>query len=596
MFWLQLLAPKSTIMKKTIFSVLFLSSLLQVALAQVTPISGETVVNNTVANSQQNPAIATDANDNYVIVWESFNQDGSGFGIYAQRYDNTGTQVGSETLVNTTTANDQRFPAIAIDDTGNYTIVWQSFNQDGDGWGTYGQQFDNTGASVNTEFLINTTTTGQQRFPDIAMDDSGNFVVVWESEFDVYLQYYNNLGTAQGSETLINATTASSQNYPAVAMDSDGDFVITWQSLDQDGSDYGIYAQTYDNTGAVQTSEFLVNTTTTDNQLSPDVAIDDNGNFTIVWTSNLQDGSQEGIYAQQFDDAANPINSEFLVNTTTTGTQDHPNINMTTTGDFIIVWNSYDQDGSRYGTYFKGYNADGLITNKETLVNTTTTLFQQFAAVGLNARTTATFVWQDGQRASDASLDTDDYGIVQRRYDVAALPVELLYFSGKAVAEGVQLNWETAIEINNDHFEVQWSLDAKTFKTVGKVKGAGTTTEPQQYNFLHPFPAKSVNYYRLKQMDFDGTFAYSKTIAISLEQSDTKQLLVFPNPSTDIVYYQLSDLSTIERIQLYNVAGQLLYENVLSNGALSLEHLASGHYVLMVETDRRTYSVTVVRE
>ncbi|MCB0684626.1 MAG: hypothetical protein KDC32_27475, partial [Saprospiraceae bacterium] len=73
--------------------------------------------------------------------------------------------------------------------------------------------------------------------------------------------------------------------YPDVALDADGDLVIVWQSLGQDGDGFGVYGQRYDNTGAVQGGEFLVNTTTANNQLSPRVGMDASGNFVAVWVS-----------------------------------------------------------------------------------------------------------------------------------------------------------------------------------------------------------------------------------------------------------------------------------------------------------------------
>ncbi|MEM0993981.1 MAG: T9SS type A sorting domain-containing protein [Bacteroidota bacterium] len=580
-------------MKKTFFT---LASLLFASMiySQVSTIGAETQVNTTVANSQQNPAIAVDLNDNFVIVWESLNQDGSGYGIYAQRYSSAGAVVGSEAQINTTTSNDQRFPAVAIDDAGNYTVVWQSLGQDGDGWGIYQRRFDNTGTALTGEVLVNTTTAGQQRFADIAMDDDGDYVVVWESEFDVYLQRYNNAGVAQGTESIINATTANSQNYPAVAIDSDGDFVVTWQSLNQDGDGYGVYAQTYNAAAAVQTSEFLVNTTTTNNQLSPDIAMDMDGNFNIVWVSNLQDGSQEGIYAQRFNSAGTPQGSEFLVNTTTTGAQDNPSINMTMTGDFIVTWNSYDQDGNRFGTYFKGFNLAGIVSNPETLVNTTTTNFQQFAAVGLNAKTTATIVWQDGDRNTAGSVDGDDYTIVLQRYDVVALPVELLSFTAKATdTEQVLLQWQTSSELNNKGFELERGTNGKEWKAITFIKGAGTSLETQEYEYLDQQPFKGINYYRLKQMDVDGAFEYSEIRVVKLGKFN---LSIAPNPVQDVLYFTFDDIKEIQNIQLYNNAGQLVKEVSSFDGQINMQELNTGIYILVVHTAAERFEVRVVKQ
>ena len=95
------------------------------AQAQVSKVA-EASVNSTATNSQQNPAVAADSSGNYVVVWESKDQDGDGWGIYMQRYNSSGSAQGSETLVNTTTAGDQRFPAVGRSATGDFVVAWMS--------------------------------------------------------------------------------------------------------------------------------------------------------------------------------------------------------------------------------------------------------------------------------------------------------------------------------------------------------------------------------------------------------------------------------------------------------------------------------------
>ena len=106
-------------------------------------------------------------------------------------------------------------------------------------------------------------------------------------------------------------------------MDSNGDFVITWFSQ-QDGSNGGIFAQRYDNTGATVGSEFQVNTYTTASQGNPSVAMDNDGDFVVTWSSAAQDGNSFGIYAQRFDKTGIAAGSEFKVNTYTTNYQATP--------------------------------------------------------------------------------------------------------------------------------------------------------------------------------------------------------------------------------------------------------------------------------
>src|SRR5262249_37535077 len=151
-------------------------------------------------------------------------QDGSGFGVYGQRYDASGAPVGGETLINTTTAGDQEHPAIVALSGGGYVVTWQSEGQDGSGWGIYGQRYDASGAPVGGEIPLNTTTAGDQVTPTVTALDDGGFVVTWRSSDDgistgqdVYAQRFDASGAKVGDEMLINSTTAGDQGGPAVS-------------------------------------------------------------------------------------------------------------------------------------------------------------------------------------------------------------------------------------------------------------------------------------------------------------------------------------------------------------------------------------------
>lgn len=98
------------------------------------------------------------------------------------------------------------------------------------------------------------------------------------------------------------------------------------------------------------------------------------------------------------------------------------------------------------------------------------------------------------------------------------LPVEMEYFTAENKGESVILNWHTASEQNASHFLIQRSKGGKTFKNIGRRKAQGTTTEPTDYSYPDDNPAKT-NYYRLKQVDFDGSYEYSKVISVSSKES-----------------------------------------------------------------------------
>jgi len=204
--------------------------------------------------------------------------------------------IGSETVSNTTTADDQLNSVIAMAPDGTHVVVWQSTDQDDpDGLaGIYARIYNADGTPQTGEILINENTPGDQLKPSVGIDDSGNFVVAWEgtdaNKDGVYARVFNAAGVAQTGEFLVNQTTADDQREASVAVDADGDFVVAWESKGQDDGDNkkGVYARLYNSAGVAQTNEFLVNQTTAQDQKSPSASMDDAGNFVVAWESKAQ--------------------------------------------------------------------------------------------------------------------------------------------------------------------------------------------------------------------------------------------------------------------------------------------------------------------
>ncbi|MBD2410859.1 hypothetical protein FACHB389_00145 [Nostoc calcicola FACHB-389] len=359
-------------------------------------------VNTYTNNEQKNPTVAMDADGDFVVSWTSYGQDGSGFGIYAQRYNSAGIPQGNEFKVNTSTSGDQINPTVAIDATGDFVISWQS--QDESGYGIYAQRYNSAGVAQGNEFKVNTYSTNDQINPTVAMDADGDFVISWASNgqdgsgYGIYAQRYNSAGVAQGNEFKVNTYISSSQNNPTVAMDAAGDFVISWQSYYQEASSYsyyGIYAQRYNSAGVAQGNEFKVNTYTNRNQMNSTVAMDATGNFVISWQSLGQDGSSDGIYAQRYNNTGVAQGNEFKVNTYTSSSQNSPTVAINANnGDFVISWASNGQDGSSYGIYAQRYNSAGVAQGNEFKVNTYTDNSQDSPAVAMAGNGEFVISWQ----------------------------------------------------------------------------------------------------------------------------------------------------------------------------------------------------------
>ena len=388
------------------------------------PRTGEIDVNTWVNGEQRMfaeslQAVAMDGVGNFIVTWASKDQDGSNWGVYAQRYDRYGNAVGNEFRVNTYTTDEQRYSAVAMDHSGNFVITWSSRNQDGSGWGIYAQRYNASGIAQGAEFRVNTTTAGDQHFPSIGIDHGGSFVITWSSNgqdgsgYGVYAQRYSAAGVAQGGEFLVNTYTTNDQRYSAVAMNADGDFVITWSSNGQDGSNWGVYAQRYNSAGVAQGSEFRVNTSTTDEQRQPAIAMDDAGNFIIVWASKHPHDNDDGwgIFGQRFAADGTPVGGEFHPNTTTKKNQQYPTVAMDADGDFVVTWSSDLGDGNKYGVYAREFDATGTARGGEFLVNTTKANDQLNSSVAMDANGDYAIAWTSNKQ------DEFKWGVVARVYE-----------------------------------------------------------------------------------------------------------------------------------------------------------------------------------
>jgi hypothetical protein len=170
----------------------------------------------------------------------------------------------------------------------------------------------------------------------------------------------------------------------------------------------------------------------------------------------------------------------------------------------------------------------------------------------------------------------------------APLPVELLSFYGKQVNGNVLLNWETATEINNSHFDVEWSKDGIHFEKIGEVVGAGTTNEMQFYDFLDDPNLRGLrdllglNYYRLKQVDVDGKFEYSNTIQISIDPLINSAINIFPNSATD--YFVIENVEVGKMVQIFNSNGLLMkeFEIEATSHYSSISDFPNGIYLIKV--------------
>lgn len=178
----------------------------------------------------------------------------------------------------------------------------------------------------------------------------------------------------------------------------------------------------------------------------------------------------------------------------------------------------------------------------------------------------------------------------------SGLPIELVHFNGFVLAQEIFLEWTTITETNNHYFAIEHSTNLDQFRTIDTLHGQGTSTQEVQYDFIHVFPSLGPNYYRLKQVDFDGSIDYSEIIHIRYE-NESKQTQVFPSPATHSINVIKNPLHQHEKHVSYTItslAGQDIKSGMLSDtqqSSITISELQSGVYFLNVSYN--TFSETI---
>jgi hypothetical protein len=189
------------------------------------------------------------------------------------------------------------------------------------------------------------------------------------------------------------------------------------------------------------------------------------------------------------------------------------------------------------------------------------------------------------------TTSTNNLILSATNFSSAILPVEFTSFTAQTERTGVMLKWQTAQEENNDYFQIEHSTDGRSFNTLGRIIGNGTANELSDYTYLDDKPASGDNYYRLKQVDYDGAFAYSE-IAVAQFRENAVTVAISPNPFTQQVFISLpateedaiTDTPTTVRVS--NVHRQIVHQEILTSirsYPLDLSKLAAGTYFLQVE-------------
>jgi hypothetical protein len=170
----------------------------------------------------------------------------------------------------------------------------------------------------------------------------------------------------------------------------------------------------------------------------------------------------------------------------------------------------------------------------------------------------------------------------------APVPITLISFTGKAENEFVQLQWQTAQEINNKYFTIEHSIDGVNFNKVENVESKGNTSNGFSYMYNHKLALQGINFYRLKQVDVDGSFTYSNIVLV---KNNAKKISIFTNPVSNEIVLTNAEIENYTTYKIVNTSGKIMISNTLKSNRINVSALVSGNYFLVI-TDKLNYSTT----
>jgi len=317
-------------------------------------------------NDASAPQIALDSSGNAIAVWVQYNNVTAYFDIYANRYDaGTGLWGTAEPLELNNDANAFN-PQVAMDANGNAFAIWRQFSNVGYVYNIYVNRYvASTGLWGGAE-LIESDNTGHAGFPQITFDATGNAIAVWEQFVGGIKNIYTNrylVGTDTWESTatpILLDTEAGEAQVPQVAIDTTGNAMVVWQQVDSSGF-VSIYANRYDvgtNLWAGATLIENLNSSNTGALSAPQVGFDGSGNAIAVWSQWSTASNRYDIYANRYVASTDswPSTTATLLETTDEGGAFRPQIAIDASGNAIAVWRQYVSAGLRFNIYANRYN------------------------------------------------------------------------------------------------------------------------------------------------------------------------------------------------------------------------------------------------
>ena len=275
------------------------------------------------------------------------------------------------------------------------------------------------------------------------------------------LIFFDNISNCQvkvynplSEEIAISKDTIAPKGMGDIAIGADGNGIVVWYQDNQVSQDsFDVYGQLFSTDSLIGDSSFLINSFPYQWQWDPKVAMDAVGNFVVVWGGVHQDNSGWGVFGQRYNNRGEPIGNEFQVNSSTLQTQYHPDIAMNWRGDFVVVWEGFENDTLSHGVFGKVYDKEACIIEDEFKINETSPGFEAAPRVAMDIDTNFTVIW-----LTRTHSHSDTTKMMARQFswnDTLTFGAEFQIDSfsvGKLDPSDISMNWQ-------GEFVVTWRRD-----------------------------------------------------------------------------------------------------------------------------------------